>query len=421
MKRDGRSSGPPRDGRWRVVVLTPYYLPGYRGGGPIRSLANLIESLGDDFDFLVVTSDRDAGQKRAHENIVRRRWQRVGKATVFYIPSRRATVVQIARLLRATPHDAIYLNSLFAPSFTVGVLLLRRVGIVPSAPLVLAPRGELTPGALVHKARKKTMWMRVARRLGLYDGVLWQSTNPSESDEIRAHFGAHQRVHLAPNLSEHPPRSWTEFRVPKTAGRVRMVFLSRLTRKKNLSGALEILSRVRGRAGLDVYGPLEDRDYWEECRALITRLASNLTVQYCGELRHDQVVPRIAGYDALFLPTLGENFGHVIFESLAAGTPVLISDRTPWRDLARLGVGWDLPLEEPEGFASVIERLVAMSDAEHRLWSERAANLARQRQKDDGPAGHSRLLLEAALTENRVERMRGSRRGPTIAPGGHLE
>jgi glycosyltransferase involved in cell wall biosynthesis len=36
-------------------------------------------------------------------------------------------------------------------------------------------------------------------------------------------------------------------------------------------------------------------------------------------------------YDLFVFPTRGENFGHVIIESLSVGTPVLLSDRTPWR------------------------------------------------------------------------------------------
>ena len=62
----------------------------------------------------------------------------------------------------------------------------------------------------------------------------------------------------------------------------------------------------------------------------------------------------VVSSDLLFLPTAGENFGHAIQEALAAGCPVLISDRTRWRDLAPKGVGWDLPLSAPDRFVAVL-------------------------------------------------------------------
>ena len=55
----------------------------------------------------------------------------------------------------------------------------------------------------------------------------------------------------------------------------------------------------------------------------------------------------MAANDLFFLPTRGENFGHVIAEALSVGTPVLISDQTPWRKLAAVGLGHDLPLAVP--------------------------------------------------------------------------
>lgn len=56
-----------------------------------------------------------------------------------------------------------------------------------------------------------------------------------------------------------------------------------------------------------------------------------------------------------FVPTKGENFGHVFIEALSAGVPILVSDKTPWRDLEAKGVGWDISLHKQENFVSVID------------------------------------------------------------------
>ena len=46
-----------------------------------------------------------------------------------------------------------------------------------------------------------------------------------------------------------------------------------------------------------------------------------------------------------FDATRHENFGHAVVEAWAHGRPVLLSDQTPWRGLAELDLGWDLPLK----------------------------------------------------------------------------
>ena len=65
-----------------------------------------------------------------------------------------------------------------------------------------------------------------------------------------------------------------------------------------------------------------------------------------GEVKHEKLHALLHEYDVMLLPTLGENFGHAIIEALDAGLPVVISDRTPWRNLEQAGVGADLPLED---------------------------------------------------------------------------
>src|SRR3546814_15539936 len=79
-------------------------------------------------------------------------------------------------------------------------------------------------------------------------------------------------------------------------------------------------------------------------------------------------LPALSRHDIFFLPTFGENYGHVIAEALEAGLRLLICDQTPWRGLAEAGVGHDLPLNQPEAFVTAIEaeaaRTTRMVEAE---------------------------------------------------------
>ena len=100
---------------------------------------------------------------------------------------------------------------------------------------------------------------------------------------------------------------------------------------KNIEFLLNILMRVKVKVFLGIYGPIGDESYWNICKTLILKLPNNIIVKYFGDVHPSNVSKTFTQYDVMILPTRGENFGHVIFESLSSGTPVLISDKTPWK------------------------------------------------------------------------------------------
>ena len=79
-----------------------------------------------------------------------------------------------------------------------------------------------------------------------------------------------------------------------------------------------------------------------------------------------------------FLPTKGENFGHVIFEALTSGCVVLISDRTPWKELHGRNAGWALPLSDNRNFADKLRELCRMNEEVFNEKSKAAFQYARE-------------------------------------------
>ncbi|KEF34226.1 hypothetical protein RDMS_08205 [Deinococcus sp. RL] len=84
-------------------------------------------------------------------------------------------------------------------------------------------------------------------------------------------------------------------------------------------------------------------------------------MEYRGVAEHQRVREIFSSYDVFLFPTLGENYGHVIWEALAAGCPVVVSDQTSWQDFKAAGVGDVLPLSAPEAFAGTVAALVQES------------------------------------------------------------
>src|SRR3546814_9883568 len=105
---------------------------------------------------------------------------------------------------------------------------------------------------------------------------------------------------------------------------------------KNLLFCLEALARVHVPVVFTIYGPREDHEYWQRCEAAITALPSHVVAVYGGSIEPSDVVPALSRHDIFFLPTFGENYGHVIAEALEAGLRLLIRSEEQTSELQSL-------------------------------------------------------------------------------------
>lgn len=353
-----------------VLVIAGHYLPGYKAGGPIRTIANMIDRLGGEFNFRLLALDHDLGEVNPYAGVQPGAWQPVGPAQVRYLSRHHWCLLKWPALLRSISYDVLYLNSFFAQA-TRDLLWLRRFGHIPDRPTILAPRGEFSPGALGLKSCRKRMYVRLAKLVSLCAGVIWQASSPGEKNDIEAMFGADVAIRVAPDIPAQPAQIVPAHRL-KQPGHARIALVGRIARMKNIDYALRLFLRATQAVEFDIYGPAEDPVYWRECQAIIAHMPPNVHVTYRGSIAPDQVPLRLADYHLFLLPTRGENFGHAILEALLAGCPVLISDRTPWRDLQAVRAGWDLSLDQPHRFQAALTELIEMNDTEFSQWSKGA-------------------------------------------------
>ena len=354
----------PKCGENRVKILASnrFYLPGYQAGGPIISLANIVENLGDNAEFRIVTTDRDINDEVPYAGIDTRVWTPVGKALVYYISRRLLSARRLVSLIKESEADAIYLNSFFDTWFTKRILFARRLGRLGPHRLILAPRGEFSPGALGLKSLQKKLYIRMLSALGMLRGIEWHASTEAEAREIEAVFGKHVRgyIHVATDLGALPDDAIAEEWQPRVEGTpLRICFLSRVSPMKNLLGAIRTIALMKAPARLTVYGPKEDLGYWKECQNAARDLPAHVGLEDGGILTRDEVHSTIARNDVFFLPTLGENYGHVIPEALSVGLPAIISDNTPWHGFAERGIGYSGALVEAD-FARELDRIAGL-------------------------------------------------------------
>jgi glycosyltransferase involved in cell wall biosynthesis len=348
----------------------------------------LVRHLGREVDFYVFTRDRSDGDDKPLAGTVRGKWHEAGQATVYRASPHDLSPRRMAAALREVEADAYYVNSLLSPRFGIQPVLLRWCGWLRERPMVLAPRGELHPGALRLKKSKKRSFLEVARRSPAYSRIHWQAGSADEALHIRRWFPSGP-VTVARDLTMvEAPRDIA--RPQKRKGMLRVVTLSRITPVKNIVGAIEMVSKLQGEIAFDIYGPAEDA-YLRECKRHAARVPPNVHVGFPGDVPHERVMETLAAYHVFLLPTFGESFGHAILESLVAGVPPVISDQTPWRELDDAGVGWDLPVDDQGSFVRVLRRCVELDQTEYSALSSRA-----------GEYGIAAARNDAGIIENRA-------------------
>lgn len=297
----------------------------------------------------VLTGDRDLGSDRALAGIETDTWLAYGpNIEVCYLSPKWQRLAAWKDLFRGGWGSVVYLNSMFSFRFTI-LPLWALMSLGWPSRIVLAPRGMLRESALAFKPLKKRIFLWLLRHSGLAARLYFHATDAQEAKDIQQHLGVgSQRVFALPNFP--PARQLPFVPIDKQSGQLRLLFLGRVHPVKNLLFLLDILKSLdctsKGSVSLTICGPIEDAAYYTSCKALIDTLPKGVNVVVLGEQPHETIGSLIKEHHLMVLPTLGENFGHAIFESWLCGRPVLISDQTPWQLLEERNIGYALPLNQ---------------------------------------------------------------------------
>lgn len=367
-----------------VLLFIDWYRPGYKAGGPIQSCANMVEQLqSNEIHFSIITRNTDYCESIPYSTVKSNAWnQRDDNSRVYYISDDQLNRRTLERLILETGADIIYINGIYSRWFSIEPLrIANKQARNQKLKIIVAARGMLAPSAMAIKLWKKHSFLKWARLTGLYKRTIFHATSLHEVDHIQKLLGQSTSVVFAGNLPERSVKN-NKPKI-KERGLVRMICIARIAPEKNIAYALKVLEKVQGRAEFDLYGPVYDHAYAQECHKIAEKLPSNIVVRFHEPVPPEKVTPLLEEAHILFLPTQGENFGHIILQSLIAGCPVVISDQTPWRNLEQQNAGADLPLNQPELFASAIERFSAMLSEEFSLHSRAAAKLGADYAKAD--------------------------------------
>ncbi len=344
-------------------------MPGTKAGGPVRSIYSLVSLIKDYFDIYVVTTNCDLGSDEAYKNIEANKLFEKEGVFYYYYSKPELHVTNVVDLINTIQPNLVYLNSFWSYTFSIGIVKAKREGLFNSS-VLLAPRGMLGKGALGLKPLRKVVFLTLAKLFNWYGKIAFHATNEQEQSDIKNRFKS-AKTFIASNVNSGTVK-FTEKN--KEVKHLKLFYLSRIARVKNLHFALEVLSELPNdlKIEYDIFGNLEDHEYWSECEAIISNLPKNIKVNYIKELQFDEVQNTITNYHALLMPTLNENFGHSIVESLLCGCPVIISDQTPWTDLEEFNAGFSLDLNNRSAFIKALINMALLNNSDFDLKSKAA-------------------------------------------------
>lgn len=343
----------------KLLIIAPAFYPQKNGGGPIVSAMNLVKALKDKFEIYIISNNFEFNGKEPLENVIDG-WNTFDFGKVYYFPYAENTIKNNIKVIREVRPDTIYKNGFFSHDGLLAALLYKRF-FSNNVKLIIAPRGEFGLNAINMKSLKKKFYTFLILKSNLINGVYFHATGRDEKNDIIKILEIKDfKIFDIQNISL--IKGNKDNFIDKKVDKLKIVYIARIHKIKNLLFAIKILSKQTSQIEYDIYGPIEQQDYYNLCKKEIEYLPINIQVRFCGQLDQDAVSETINKYHLFFMPTLSENFGHSIVEALYSNRPVLISNQTPWNDLEKYNAGYAIALDNTHKFDEAISIYAKMDN-----------------------------------------------------------
>lgn len=343
----------------KVLMLTDWFPPAYRAGGPIKSCDNIVKSVGSEVDIRVITSINDLGNVRLQ--VPSNTWTAYQNSMVYYAKSMVSYTFKVWQSYIFWRPNKIHINGVFSlkssilPLVSAWLLGIRRK-------VILSLRGMLMPSAIHIKSQKKRAYLRLGKFLGLFKNILIHTTNEDELELSRSSLTMEKNV-IIPNLPEYKLSS--SMVRQKLPGELDIVIVGRVHQIKNIHLLPKFLKAIDGHTRTTLIGHLEDNAYLKQIEKAFEQLP-NHEFRYLGEVSGNKVKDIIRQNHVLFLASQSENYGHAIVEALSSNCPVIISNTTPWENLEKYHAGFSIALNDNNKFETALQHFVKLDSDSYR-------------------------------------------------------
>jgi glycosyltransferase involved in cell wall biosynthesis len=353
----------------KILIAIDWYRPAYKAGGPITSIENLVELLGDEphLEFYVVCGVFDYGEQQPLD-LPQETWVTVGKAKVQYWYPKQLGWKQWMQIYQSLQPDIIHTQGLWSPKFSILPLLVAQR--YKKAKIVVSPRGMLAPQALKQKGAMKASVSFVLKTLRVYKTVVFHSTNDQETEEIRLYVNQANILQM-PNVPRNLGMAMKQTKRQKQPNELNWLFVGRISPEKNPLLLLEALHLLEIPTKGYFIGGCQSETYRQQFEEKIKGLPKQNEIEYLGEKSLQEITEFLGEADVSINTSISENFGHAMAEALSAGVPIIVGPNTPWQNLSEDKSGLVAPYSA-QGFAEAMQAMAALDFAEHQAYQEGA-------------------------------------------------
>ena len=342
-----------------------HYIPSIdeASGGVGAYMQLLTRDLGAMCELHVVThrSENERKLEGCHVHYISQKW-------MPWTTARR----EFLDILAVVKPDVVHVNCCWSPMCSLVTFWTKGQGMK----VVYTPHGMLEPWIM-----KRHYWTRKVPALLLYQrrairlADLLHATAESEKEHLLA-LGWNENIRVIGNCI-----NVDDIRMkPSWERRKCILFLSRVHVKKGINFLIEAVAQLKEEMEgyvVKIAGPGEEA-YINELKGLAERLGVGDSVEFVGSVYGEAKFDLYRDADLFVLPTHSENFGIVVTEALACGTPVITTKGTPWEELVSWHCGWwteigtEATVEALRGFLSLdVKELEGMGRNGRRLVEER--------------------------------------------------
>lgn len=269
---------------------------------------------------------------------------------------------EISKLIKS---EVVHFSSVFfAPT-----IFLLVISFILHKKIIVSPRGELYPDALKKSNFRKKIYLKLFAFFT--HKLVFHATNGEEFKHIKDIFPKAKDIIILPNLMP-------VIKMSGIGNNGKVLFLGRLNEIKNLDKLIEAIFLLKKNFGkeviLNIAGEARietEKKYKKYLTQLIVKFKIQGQVNFLGQILDKQKSDLLKDSCCLVLPSKSENFGNVVIEALANGTPVIASKGTPWTALEENGVGFWIN-SNPNEIAAKINFYLDLDDNTYFLISEKA-------------------------------------------------
>jgi len=332
----------------KINLIIPSFYPAVVYGGPIFSTLHTSEALAklEGIEIYVSTTnanmteylDVDTGKWIPFKDTMYVKYYNDTKLNKLSVP----LFLNLWKDIRQA--DVIHVQSIFSSSTPIALIYAKLF----SKPVLLTPRGQFGGWCLDNGNSFKDKWLNWLIKPFAYK-VTWHTTAEQEKNEIQAIF-PNAKVEIVSNGIEYDlfqkssmfskQEFMKKYADKKMEAENIIISMGRLQKKKGFDILIDAFVKVLEEypnAKLFIAG--QDEGEEENLKQQIHNCNLANKAFLTGAINGQEKIDFLANADLFVLPSHNENFGNVYVESLAAGTPIVASQQTPWSEVEEADCG----------------------------------------------------------------------------------